>query len=31
MNLDDLIQENYDRMNDNDHRIWQYICRHREE
>lgn len=31
MSLDDLIQENYDRMNDNDHRIWQYICRHREE
>lgn len=30
MSLDDLIQENYDRMNANDHRIWQYICRHRE-
>lgn len=31
MSLDDLIQENYDRMNANDHRVWQYICRHREE
>ena len=31
MNLDDLIQENYDLMNDNDHRIWQYICRHKKE
>lgn len=31
MRLDELIQENYDRMNANDHRIWQYICRHKEE
>lgn len=31
MRLDDLVQENYDRMNANDHRIWQYICHHREE
>lgn len=30
MHLDELIQENYDRMNANDHRIWQYICRHKE-
>lgn len=31
MRLDDLVQKNYDRMNANDHRIWQYICRHKNE
>ncbi|MDE7243625.1 MAG: MurR/RpiR family transcriptional regulator [Oscillospiraceae bacterium] len=31
MQLDDLIQKNYNRMNANDRRIWQYICEHREE
>lgn len=31
MRLDDIIQENYDRMNANDHRIWQYISQHKEE
>lgn len=30
MRLEDLIQEHYDHMNPNDHRIWQYICRHKE-
>ncbi len=31
MKLDDLIQENYERMSPNDHRIWQYICQHKAE
>lgn len=31
MRLDDLVRENYDRMGTNDLRIWQYICKHREE
>lgn len=31
MRLDNLVQENYDRMGANDLRIWQYICKHREE
>ena len=31
MQLDDLIQKNYNHMNANDRRIWQYICEHREE
>ena len=31
MQLDNLIQDNYNRMNANDRRIWQYICEHREE
>lgn len=31
MKLDELVQENYDRMSANDHRIWQYICQHKNE
>ena len=31
MRLDDLVRENYDRMGESDHRIWQYICSHTEE
>lgn len=31
MRLDDLVHENYDRMSANDQRIWQYVCRHKEE
>lgn len=31
MQLDDLVQKNLDRMSGNDHRIWKYICCHREE
>ena len=31
MKLDDLVQEHYERMSANDHRIWQYICRHKKE
>ena len=31
MRLYDLVQENYDQMNANDHRIWQYICQHKED
>lgn len=31
MRLDNLVQENYDRMGANDLRIWQYVCKHREE
>lgn len=31
MRLDDLVQENYDYMNENDRRVWHYICRHKEE
>lgn len=30
MRLDDLVQENYDRMGANDRRIWQYVCKHRD-
>lgn len=31
MRLDDLVQEKYECMSENDHRIWQYVCRHKEE
>ena len=31
MRLDDIIQENYDRMNANDHRIWRFISQHKDE
>ena len=31
MRLDDIIQENYDRMNANDHRIWRFISQHKED
>lgn len=31
MRLEDLVQENYDRMGANDIRIWKYVCRHQEE
>lgn len=31
MKLDDLVQEHYEQMSANDHRIWQYICRHKNE
>lgn len=31
MRLDDLVQEKYDCMSENDRRIWKYVCRHREE
>ena len=31
MRLDDIVQENYDQMNASDRRVWQYICRHKED
>lgn len=31
MKLDDLVQEHYEDMSANDHRIWQYICHHKTE
>lgn len=31
MQLEDLIRQNYERMSANDRRIWQYVCRNREE
>lgn len=31
MRLEDLVQENYDRMGTNDIRIWKYVCRNQEE
>lgn len=31
MRLDDLVHEKYDCMNESDRRIWQYVCRHKEE
>lgn len=31
MRLDDLVQEHYEHMSENDRRIWQYIYRHKNE
>ncbi|MCI9680686.1 MAG: MurR/RpiR family transcriptional regulator [Lachnospiraceae bacterium] len=31
MRLDDLVQEHYEHMSASDRRVWQYICRHKEE
>lgn len=31
MTLEKLVNENYDKLNENDLYIWQYICHHKEE
>lgn len=31
MNLEDMINEHYNELNENDFYIWQYICHHKEE